>query len=143
MTATVSEQEALQLVVALHRLLRSLRYAAAPSLQPTQLLVLAQLIEQGPMRIGEIAVAVHCSQPTATTVVSGLESAGLVRRDPDPADGRAIRVGLTAEGRDTIMSVAHGEAALLSERMSRLPAAEQAAVLAASPVLRQLADQYD
>jgi DNA-binding MarR family transcriptional regulator len=141
MTTSVTNQEALQLVVAVHRLVRSLRQAApARRLQPTQLLVLSELTAHGPMRIGEIAVRALCSQPTATTVVSGLESSGLVRREPDPADGRATIVALTDLGRETIISVAHGEAELLSERMSQLSDQERELLRAVSPVLRRLAD---
>ena len=95
MPTTVTNHEALQLVVAVHRLVRSLRQAApARRLQPTQLLVLSELSAHGPMRIGEIAVRALCSQPTATTVVTSLESTGLVRREPDAADGRATIVVL-------------------------------------------------
>jgi DNA-binding MarR family transcriptional regulator len=141
MTTSVTNQDALQLVVAVHRLVRSLRQSApVRRLQPTQLLVLAELANQGPMRIGEIAIRALCSQPTATTVVTGLESGGLVRREADPADGRATIVELTGAGRDTIMSLAHGEAELLSERMSRLAPAEQDQLRAMTPLLRRLAD---
>ncbi|KAA2253598.1 MarR family transcriptional regulator [Solihabitans fulvus] len=144
MTASVTSQEALQLVVSLHRLIRSLRYAvSAPSLQPTQLIVLSQLLEQGPLRIGTIANRVRCSQPTATTVVTGLEEGGLVRREPDPADGRATRVVLTELGKETIISMANVEAELLSARMAKLPAAEREQLLALGPVLRQLAETTD
>lgn len=141
MTTSVTNQEALQLVVAVHRLVRSLRQAApARRLQPTQLLVLSELNVHGPMRIGEIAVRALCSQPTATTVVSSLESSGLVRREPDPADGRATIVTLTDLGRETIISVAHGEAELLSERMSQLSDQERELLRTVSPVLRRLAE---
>ncbi|MCP2170319.1 MarR family winged helix-turn-helix transcriptional regulator [Goodfellowiella coeruleoviolacea] len=141
MTTSATSREALSLVVALHRLVRSLRHTSkAAGLQPTQLVVLSQLMESGPMRIGELAVRVPCSQPTATTVVTSLETAGLVRREPDPADGRATRVLITDEGRTTIISVAHGEAELLSERMARLPEAERAALANLTPVLRHLAE---
>ncbi|GAA3866280.1 MarR family transcriptional regulator [Saccharothrix violaceirubra] len=143
MTASVTNQDALQLVVAVHRLIRSLRQAApVKRLQPTQLLVLSELSTQGPMRIGEIAVRALCSQPTATTVVTGLESGGLVRREPDPADGRATIVELTGAGRETIASLAHGEAELLSDRLSRLTEAELESLRLATSLLRRLADPH-
>jgi DNA-binding MarR family transcriptional regulator len=141
MTTSVTNQEALQLVVAVHRLVRSLRQAASVRrLQPTQLLVLSELAVHGPMRIGEIAVRALCSQPTATTVVTGLEAANLVHREPDPADGRATIVELTGLGRETIISMAHGEAELLSDRLSHLTTPERDLVLAATPLLRKLAE---
>lgn len=141
MTTSVTSQDALQLVVAVHRLVRSLRQSASVRrLQPTQLLVLAELSSHGPMRIGEIAVRALCSQPTATTVVTGLESSGLVRREADPADGRATIVVLTAAGREMVLSLAHGEAELLSERLSLLSAEEREHLRSVTPLLRRLAD---
>jgi len=141
MTTSVTNQEALQLVVAVHRLVRSLKQSASTRrMQPTQLLVLSELTQHGPMRIGEIAIRALCSQPTATTVVTGLESAGLVRRDPDPADGRATIVELTGLGHETVISMAHSEAELLSERLSHLPEDEQDLVREVAPLLRKLAE---
>jgi DNA-binding MarR family transcriptional regulator len=140
-TTSVTNQEALQLVVAVHRLVRSLRQSApVRRLQPTQMLVLSELAMHGPMRIGEIAVRALCSQPTATTVVTGLETSGLVHREPDPADGRATIVELTAPGREMIVSMAHGEAELLSDRLAQLTPAEQELLLAATPLLRKLGE---
>jgi DNA-binding MarR family transcriptional regulator len=139
-TTQVSNQESLQLVLSLHRLVRSLRHVApAAGLYPTQLIVLSQLVQTGPMRVGELAGQVPCSQPTATTIVSSLETMGLVSREPDPADGRAIRVTLTSQGRETIISVAHGEAELLSERMSELSTEEMELMLRVGPLLTRLA----
>ncbi len=120
-----TEQQAFDIVVALHRLLRTLRHAVKnTSLQPTQVLVLSQLLTTGPMRVGELAARVPCSQPTATVAVSSLESAGYVRREPDPADGRAIRVVATDAGRELILSLAHNEAEELAGRLRRLSPAE-------------------
>lgn len=95
------------------------------SLQPTQTIVLSQLVSAGPLRVGELATRVPCSQPTATVAVAGLESAGYVRREPDPADGRAIRVVITDAGRDLLLSLAHGEARELAGRLDQLDPADQ------------------
>jgi DNA-binding MarR family transcriptional regulator len=136
---TVSEDDALRLVVSLHRLLRSLRRAGGPRhIPPTQLIVISQLIEFGPLRIGELAERVPCSQPTATTSVASLEAGGYISREPDPTDGRATRVLVTDAGREVLQSVAHSEAALLVERMRSLSEEDVATVLAADPVLRAL-----
>jgi DNA-binding MarR family transcriptional regulator len=99
-----------------------------------------QLVEGGAMRIGELAATVPCSQPTATTVVAGLETAGLVRREPDPADGRATLVSLTEAGIKTVQTMALGEAAALTDRIDALSDEDRQLVLAAAPVLRKLAN---
>ena len=134
----VHGDEVLELVVSLHRLVRGLRRAGTAGLQPTQLIVLAQLNECGPLRIGALAERVPCSQPTATTVVAGLETAGLVSREADPSDGRAVRVGLTPAGSREILSAAHNEAEVLAARLVGLGPQDRATVLAAGPLLRWL-----
>jgi DNA-binding MarR family transcriptional regulator len=141
MMAAVGEEAALELVVSLHRLLRTLRKARPdPRLQPTPLIVLALLTEYGPSRIGVIADRIPCSQPTVTAAVASLESAGLVRREPDPADGRAIRVVITESGSRTMSGVAHSEAEALAERLGSLPPQDAQKVLELGRLLRRLTD---
>jgi DNA-binding MarR family transcriptional regulator len=138
---TVSGDDALGIVIAMHRLLRRLRRAGDPGgVHPTQLIVLALLNQYGPLRVGEIARRVPCSQPTATTAVAGLLSAGLVDREADPTDGRATRVVATPAGVDVLRSVTHGEAEVLAVLLSRLPEEEARLVLTAGPVLSTLVD---
>jgi DNA-binding MarR family transcriptional regulator len=135
---------AFQFVLALHRLLRTLRRESpAAGLSPTQVIVLAQLVTAGPMRLGELAAQVPCSQPTATTVVRGLEAAGLVSREPDPGDRRAIRVMATDEGREQMVSMAYGQAETLAKRMAGLDPEERELLAAARPVLLRLAAPED
>jgi DNA-binding MarR family transcriptional regulator len=134
-----TDDTALDFLLALHRLVRSLRRSAAgPGLHPTQLLVLVHLAEAGPARIGELAARVSCSQPTATTVTNGLEAAGLVRRIPDTSDGRAIQVQLTEAGRDTLRAIARDQAGQLRQRLDELDESDRQVVLAAVPVLRRM-----
>lgn len=140
MTAEPTNDAALDLLLAVHHLVRSIRRrTAAPGLSPTQLLVLINLIDSGPMRIGELAGRVSCSQPTATTVATSLETVGLVRRVPDTSDGRAITLHLTDTGRATLLTIAREQAAELRDRMAGLTETDHATLLAAVPVLRHLA----
>jgi DNA-binding MarR family transcriptional regulator len=134
-----ADDVALQLVLALHRLVRSLRTGPAGlGLHPTQLLVLVQLVEAGPLRVGELAARVPCSQPTVTTVANGLETDGLVQRVRDATDGRAIRLRITEAGRAAVLDVVKGHADLLKQRLATLTAADRDLLLAAIPVLRQM-----
>lgn len=136
-----ASRPALELMLAVHRLVRGMRAVLpASSLNFTQLLVLSHLIGVGPVRIGELAQRVQCSQPTATTVVSGLETTGLVQRIRDDSDGRAIRVSLTDQGRDALHDFGRREAGFLDELMADLPDEDREVILAAIPALGRLAE---
>lgn len=52
-----------------------------------------------PVRIGELNRHVLLSQPALSRLVDRLAERGFVERNPDPADGRAIRLALTSAGR--------------------------------------------
>ena len=65
----------------------------AGDIQPVYLLGLA-----GPHRAGDLAVELRLTRPTMSKQLARLESAGLITRSPDPTDGRATIVSLTAEG---------------------------------------------
>jgi DNA-binding MarR family transcriptional regulator len=139
-TGTVSTQEALQLVIAMHRLVRGLRKADAAAPHPTQLIVLALLAQHGPLRVGELAARIPCPQPTATTTVAGLQAAGLVSREVDPADGRAARVLITEVGRRTVHSAAQREAEALAALLSTVDEEDLRILRAAIPLLSGLAE---
>jgi DNA-binding MarR family transcriptional regulator len=51
---------------------------------------------------GELLAQTLVSSGTMTNRIDRLEARGLVRRMPDPADGRAVRVRLTARGRTSV-----------------------------------------
>ncbi len=57
--------------------------------------VLLPLWEQDGLRMGGLAERARLSKQTMTTLVRLAERDGLVRRAPDPLDGRATRVWLT------------------------------------------------
>jgi DNA-binding MarR family transcriptional regulator len=138
---TVSTQEALQLVIAMHRLLRGLRKAAdIATPHATQFIVLALLAQHGPLRVGELATRIPCSQPTATMTVAGLQTAGLVTREADPADGRAARILITEAGRGTLHSLAQGEAEALAALLSTVDEEDLRILRAAIPLLSGLAE---
>ena len=61
--------------------------------------VLLPLFEEDGLRMGEIAHRARLSKQTMTTMVRLAERDGLVKRRPDPADGRATRVHLSDKGR--------------------------------------------
>jgi DNA-binding MarR family transcriptional regulator len=58
--------------------------------------ILLPLFEEDGLRMGELGRRARLAKQTMTTMVRLLERNGLVIRDPDPDDGRATRVHLTA-----------------------------------------------
>jgi DNA-binding MarR family transcriptional regulator len=70
-----------------------------PALTATQRLALFELLEDGPMRLNDLARRMGTSAPTASRAVDALAEAALVARLTDPADRRALQIELTAEGR--------------------------------------------
>jgi DNA-binding MarR family transcriptional regulator len=75
------------------------RFAAAgyPEVRPSYGSLLVPLFEQDGLRMSELARRARLSKQTMTTMVRLLEREGLVRRRPDPTDGRAMLVQLTAK----------------------------------------------
>src|SRR6266851_5743381 len=61
--------------------------------------ILLPLFEEDGLRMGELAARARLSKQTMTTMVRLLERERLVRREPDPDDGRAFRIVLTVKAR--------------------------------------------
>src|SRR5689334_23275235 len=59
---------------------------------------LIHLIKEGPQRQGEIAERLLLDASTVSRRVGALVKQGYVRRQPDPADGRAVRLAATDAG---------------------------------------------
>ena len=60
---------------------------------------LATLERSGPCRLTPLAIREGVTQPAMTQLIARLEGDGLVTRDPDTADRRVVRVGITDAGR--------------------------------------------
>jgi DNA-binding MarR family transcriptional regulator len=70
-----------------------------PEVRPAYGSILVPLFEEDGLRMGEIGRRARLAKQTMTTMVRLLERDGLVRREPDPADGRASLVFLTRRAR--------------------------------------------
>jgi DNA-binding MarR family transcriptional regulator len=58
--------------------------------------------DDGSLRVTALAERLGVDTPTVTRKIQQLERLGLVARDADPDDGRAHRIRLTPDGRDTL-----------------------------------------
>jgi DNA-binding MarR family transcriptional regulator len=102
------------------------RRAGEPDVRPAYGSVLLPLWEEDDLRIGDLARRAALSKQAMTTLVAAVERAGLVRREPDSADGRATRVCLTERGRElstvaatVLRDLHHRVAQSLTERERR------------------------
>src|SRR5579859_244252 len=98
-------EDPVQLADLLHRLTKRLRRSQAERLAPLGLTPAQEralrLIARGdePPRMTELAERLGIVPRSLTTVIDALEEAGLVRREIDPRNRRAIRLHLTDRGR--------------------------------------------
>src|SRR5262245_16009758 len=105
------------------RLSERFRSRGFPEVRPAYGSVLLPLFEEDPLRRGELARRARVAKQTMTTLVRLAERDGLVERRPDPSDGRAVLVTMTARAHefrpvaDEILEEFDGRvAALLSPR---------------------------
>jgi DNA-binding MarR family transcriptional regulator len=102
-------------------------------IRPSYGSALVPLFEEDGLRMGELARRAHLSKQTMTELVRRLEGEGLVERRPDPADGRASLLFLTARSRDfepAATVILHELERLVRERIGGTRTAELRASLA-------------
>lgn len=124
----------------LERLIGLFRWLSPPSgLSLTAAATLATLERSGPCRLTSLAIREGVTQPAMTQLIARLQGDGLVTRDPDPADGRVVRVGITDKGRAVLSRRRAVRADRLTVLLSRLSPQERTALVAALPAIDVLA----
>jgi DNA-binding MarR family transcriptional regulator len=106
---------------------------------PSRLVALGVLETTGPLRIGALAEHLGTSPPTTSRLVDCLHELGLVTRAPDPDDHRATRVGLTDSGLARLHEQRERTTDDLARRIDGLAADRRALLVAALPVLEEMA----
>jgi DNA-binding MarR family transcriptional regulator len=97
-------------------------------------LVLLTFAREGTLTLTKVGERLQVHATSVTNVIDRLEAAGLVRREPNPADGRGTLAVITAEGR----SVAEEATAELNERRFGLGALDLADLQRLFAILRRL-----
>ena len=92
--------------------------------------VLITLDNQEPLRMTDLANAVLLSSGGLTRLVGRLEDRGLVRRDPDAADGRSFQASLTDDGRAALAEARVTHDAVIAELLGAPLADHELDVLA-------------
>jgi DNA-binding MarR family transcriptional regulator len=126
-----------ELRLVLGQLVRRLR--AEYSFPVAQASVLSRLDREGPQTTSALAVAERVRPQSMAHTLAELETAGLIRRRPDPGDGRRIHIELTEGGRERVFEErGKREDWLAAAIAAELSAEEQRTLLAAVPLLRRL-----
>ncbi|MEV4297964.1 MarR family winged helix-turn-helix transcriptional regulator [Microbispora rosea] len=119
-----------------------IRLPAGRRLSFTTLSVLHTLAGDGPKRLTELAGSEQVTQSAITQMVTKLEREGLVERHPDPSDGRAVLVQVTAAGAAIVDGRRAQRVARLTDLADRLAEPERAAIAAALPALARMVELH-
>ena len=109
---------------AIHLLRRASERDRTAHISPARLSALSVVVFRGPLTLGDLAAAEGVRSATMTGIVNGLEAERLVRRRPDAADRRAVRVEVTAAGRRLLDRARAQRIDLVASRLSDLSAEE-------------------
>src|ERR1700744_5628442 len=96
----------------------------AGELTLAQLSILVTLLDQGPIRMTDLAAHERGRTPTTTVAIRRLEKVGLVKRSRDPSDLRAVLVDITPRGRAVHSESQSNRFAALAAMLSQLPASD-------------------
>lgn len=124
---------------AIHVLRRASGADPASGLTPARLSALSVVVFAGPLTVGDLAAAEQVRSPTMTSLVNGLEGAGLVRRRPDPDDGRGVLVEATAQGRRVLQRARARRVRVLADRLAGLGARDLATLRRAAALMERVA----
>jgi DNA-binding MarR family transcriptional regulator len=144
MAAAVDTETAQRLRIALGRLARALRpteAGQAAGLTPTRVVVLLNIVRNGPVRLAEVAEQEGLNPTLLSRTIAHLAQDGLVTRTPDPGDRRAAWVDATGAGRELAQRIRAQRTHAVEEALGRLSPEDREVVEAALPVLEELAQQ--
>ncbi|WP_127360510.1 MarR family winged helix-turn-helix transcriptional regulator [Actinacidiphila soli] len=88
-----------------------------------------------PPRMADLAQRLDVVPRAVTTLVDALEAHALVRRVPDPASRRVVRIELTDDGRATLQRLRQARRAAAEDLLAPLDAAQREALTALLAVL--------
>ena len=126
-----------ELQAALNRILRwasrprvavDLAGPAGAGLSPTDLWLLDGVVRHGPLRISDVAAWQGVDKSTMTIQLRRLTERGLLARNTDPDDRRAIRIAATDEGRRLHADVTRHGAGILEAMLDDWPADDRQAL---------------
>jgi DNA-binding MarR family transcriptional regulator len=102
--------------------------------------VLGRLDREGRWSIGDLAAAEKVRPQSMAQAISELEKDGLVRRRPDPADGRRVLVEITKEGRSVLTADRRQRVGWLVSTIEELTAEDQEILRRATAIFSRMSE---
>ncbi|MFE1833171.1 MarR family winged helix-turn-helix transcriptional regulator [Streptomyces sviceus] len=131
-------EQLLMLTRRVHRIQKRQLHERGLGVTPAQSRLLRTLAHwETPPRMADLAERLEVVPRAVTSLVDGLEAGGMVRRVPDPANRRVIRIELTEDGVKTLQELRDVRRAAAKEVLAPL-SGEQREVL--GQLLDTLAD---
>ncbi|MGW4463284.1 MarR family winged helix-turn-helix transcriptional regulator [Micromonospora sp. NPDC004704] len=96
-----------------------------PHLEPNAYGLLLLLFRSGPTRLTDLAAELGIGKGTLSRQIAALAELGLVRRQPDPVDGRAALLDLTEEGQRRFADARRARQEQLHRALAGWPTADQ------------------
>lgn len=122
-------EQLLRLTRRMHRIQKRQFQQGGLGITPAQARLLRTLAHYpSPPRMADLAERLEVVPRAVTTLVDGLEASGRVRRVPDPANRRVIRIELTDDGHRAVGELHNARRAAAKEILAPL-SAEQRRVL--------------
>lgn len=140
--------DALALTDVVTRLRRALRASIRTdypweSLPMAQVELLQRLSETPGLRINDLAARHRLANNTVSTLVQQMVVSGLVLREPDPRDRRAVLLRLTDDGAAMLAGWRAAHEQRIGAALARLSPAQQHAVRAALPAFAALVAELE
>jgi DNA-binding MarR family transcriptional regulator len=121
----------------LRRRLRRVPVAGALTFPET--VALGRLDRGGPAAAADLARQEQISPQSMGATLSELDARGLVKRQPDPDDGRRILLSISATGRRELNRRRHARVEQLAQGLADFTESELAQLAIAAPLIERLA----
>jgi DNA-binding MarR family transcriptional regulator len=113
---------------------------ARAGLTPARYSALASLRFHGARNVGDLAADERVKPPSMTRLVRDMERDGLIRREPDPSDGRAVLIELAPNAAALFDAARAAKIALVADYLAGLDRPTRAAIATAFTALDDLAE---
>ncbi len=121
-------------------LVRRMRQTRDETLTMPEASALARLEHGGSSTVTALAKLEQISAQSLGATLNALEERGLIKRNPDPSDGRQSLISITKTGKDTLRSRRSARAKQLARALAAgFTRAEIDQLLAVAPLLERLA----